>query len=78
VLGRLAEATRSGGRVHASFKAGDGDVRSTSSTDPRQRYTDTLWREPDLRSQFATAGWVVDEVDTHGATPWLAVRGHRP
>ena len=78
VLGRLAEATRSGGRVHASFKAGDGDVRSTSSTDPRQRYTDTLWREPDLRSQFATAGWVVDEIDTHGDKPWLAVRGHRP
>ena len=78
VLGRLAEATRSGGRVHASFKEGDGDVRSTSSTDPRRRYTDTLWREPDLRSQFAAAGWVVDDIDSHGDKPWLAVRGHRP
>ena len=79
VLGRLAEATRSGGRIHASFKEGDGAVRSTSGTpDAPQRYTDTLWREPDLRSQFAAAGWVVDEVDSHGDKPWLAVRGHRP
>jgi SAM-dependent methyltransferase len=78
VLGRLAEATRSGGRIHASFKEGDGDVRSTSSTDPRRRYTETLWREPDLRAQFAAAGWVVDEIGSHGDKPWLAVRGHRP
>jgi hypothetical protein len=60
VLGRLAEATRSCGRIHASFKEGDGDVRSTSSTDPRLCYTDTLWGG-DLRAQFAAAGWVVDE-----------------
>ena len=78
VLGRLAEATRSAGRIHASFKEGDGDVRSTSSTDPRRRYTDTLWREPDLRAQFASAGWVVDEIGSHGDKPWLAIRGHRP
>jgi SAM-dependent methyltransferase len=78
VLGRLADATRSGGRIHASFKEGDGDVRSTSSTDPRRRYIDTLWREPDLRAQFAAAGWVVDEISSHGDKPWLAVRGHRP
>lgn len=78
VLGRLAEATRSRGRIHASFKEGDGDVRSTSRTDPRRRYTDTLWREPDLRAQFAAAGWVVDELSSQGDEPWLAVRGHRP
>jgi SAM-dependent methyltransferase len=79
VLGRLAEATRSGGRIHASFKEGDGEVRSTSGTsNSAQRYTETLWRVPALRSQFAAAGWVVDEVRSHGDKPWLAVRGHRP
>jgi SAM-dependent methyltransferase len=79
VLGRLAAATRSGGRIHASFKDGDGEIQSTAGTpDAPQRYTDTLWREPDLRGQFTAAGWVVDEVGTHGNAPWLAVRGHRP
>ena len=54
VLGRLAKATRSGGRIHASFKEGDGEECSTYGTPaaPR-RYTDTLWREPDLRSEFS-------------------------
>jgi SAM-dependent methyltransferase len=78
VLGRLAEATRPGGRIHASFKEGDGDIRSTSCADPRRRYIETLWREPHLRAQFAAAGWVVDEIGSQGDTPWLAVRGHRP
>ena len=78
VLGRLSVVTRPGGRIHASFKEGDGDIQSTSSNDPRRRYTDTLWRAPDLRSQFATAGWIVDDVRTHGDTPWLAVHAHRP
>ena len=77
VLGRLAEATRPGGLIHASFKEGDGEVRSTSSTDTRLRYTDTMWRESDLRVQFSLAGWVVDHVGSHGDTPWLAVRAHR-
>lgn len=79
VLGRLAAATRSGGRIHASFKDGDGEIRLDSDTPGSPpRYTDTLWREPDLRAQFAAAGWVVDEVGSHGSQPWLAVRGHRP
>ena len=79
VLGRLAEATRSGGPIHASFKEGDDEVRSTSGTvDAPHHYTETLWREPALRSQFAAAGWVVDEVGSRGDQPWLAVRGHRP
>jgi hypothetical protein len=79
VLGRLAEATRSGGRIHASFKEGDGEVRSTSGTPGAPRgYTETLWREADLRTQFTAAGWVVDEVGSHGDKPWLALRGHRP
>jgi SAM-dependent methyltransferase len=79
VLGRLAKATRSGGRIHASFKEGDGEECSTyGAPDAPRRYTDTLWREPDLRSEFSSAGWVVDEVGRHGEKPWLAVRGHRP
>ena len=54
VLGRLAKATRSGGRIHASFKEGDGEECSTCGTpDAPRRYTDTLWREPDLRSEFS-------------------------
>ena len=66
VLGRLAKATRSGGRIHASFKEGDGEERSTYGTpDAPRRYTDTLWRERDLRSEFSTAGWVwTRSVDT--------------
>jgi SAM-dependent methyltransferase len=79
VLGRLARATRPGGRIHASFKEGDGEHRSTSGTPDTPRcYADTLWRESDLRSQFSSAGWIVDEVGRHGEKPWLAVRGHRP
>ena len=79
VLGRLAKVTRPGGRIHASFKEGDGEERSNYGTaDAPRRYTDTLWREPDLRSEFSSAGWVVDEVGRHGEKPWLAVRGHRP
>jgi SAM-dependent methyltransferase len=78
VLTHLAVATRPGGRIHASFKEGDGDVQSSSSTDPSRRYSDTLWREPDLRTQFAAAGWVVDGIGRHGNESWLAVRGHQP
>jgi SAM-dependent methyltransferase len=79
VLARLGAATRSGGRIHASFKEGDGEDRSTSGTpDAPRRYTDTLWRAADLRLQFTAAGWVVDGIGPHGATPWLAVRAHRP
>jgi SAM-dependent methyltransferase len=79
VLARLAEATRRGGRIHASFKEGEGEDRSTAGTsEAHRRYTDTLWQERGLRLQFAAAGWVVDEVGRHGDKPWLAVRGHRP
>jgi hypothetical protein len=67
VLRRLAVVTRSGGRIHASLKEGDGDVGS-----------ETRWRAPGLRTQFTAAGWIVDEIEVHGTAPWLAVRGHRP
>jgi SAM-dependent methyltransferase len=79
VLVRLATATRPGGRIHASFKEGEGEHRSTVGTsDAPRRYSDTLWQERDLGVQFVTAEWVVDEVVRHGDKPWLAVRGHRP
>ena len=41
VLGRLAKATRSGGRIHASFKEGDGEERSTYGTPMRPGATPT-------------------------------------
>jgi SAM-dependent methyltransferase len=79
VLARLAAATKHGGRIHASFKEGDGELRETyGAPDAPRHYTTTLWPEPDLRVQFAAAGWVVDEVGRHGDKPWLAVRAHRP
>jgi SAM-dependent methyltransferase len=79
VLGRLADVTRPGGRIAASLKQGDGEIRSTfGPPDALRHYTETLWQEPHLREQFTAAGWVVDEVGVHGDTPWLAVRGHRP
>ena len=58
VLGRLADATRSGGRIGASFKGGDGEVRSTSGTpNSAQRYTETLWRcLPCVRSLLLLGG----------------------
>ena len=75
-----ARSARQGDQVGwsnpASFKEGDGEDRSTyGAPDAPRRYTDTLWREPDLRSQFSAAGWVVDEVGSHGDQPWLAVEG---
>ena len=63
VLGRLAEATRTGGRLHASVREGDGEDVSThgSAATPR-RYVETYWREPALRSAFTDAGWIVSEI----------------
>lgn len=54
-----------------------GSVHQRHPDAPRC-YTDTLWRERGLRSQFSAAGWVVDEVGSHGDKPWLKVRAHRP
>lgn len=76
VLGRLAEATRHGGRLHTSLREGDGEDRQTYGTAEAPRhYTNTLWREPELRSELTASGWVVDGLERHGG--WLAVRGHR-
>jgi len=81
VLGRLAEATRAGGRLHASVREGDGEDVSThgGGAAPR-RYVETYWREPALRSALADAGWIVSEVRRYVGRPddpWLSVRARR-
>lgn len=81
VLGRLAEATRTGGRLHASVRDGDGEDVSTHGDDaaPR-RYAETYWREPALRSALTDAGWVVSEIRRCMGKPddwWLSVRASR-
>jgi SAM-dependent methyltransferase len=82
VLGRLAEATRTDGQLHASVREGDGDDVSTtpgSAAAPR-RYVETYWREPALRSALTDAGWIVSEVRRCIGRPddrWLSVRARR-
>jgi len=81
VLGRLAEATRSGGRLHVSVRDGDGEDVSThgGAATPR-RYVETYWREPDLRAALAGAGWIAIEIRWCIGRPgdrWLSVRASR-
>jgi len=81
VLGRLAKATRTGGRLHASVREGDGEEVSThgGGAAPR-RYVETYWREPALRSVHEDAGWIVSEVSRYVGRPddrWLSVRATR-
>ena len=78
VLGRLAEATRAGGRLHVSVREGDGEDGSThgSAAAPR-RYVETYWREPALRSALTDSGWIVSDVRRCIGRPddwWLSVR----
>ena len=81
VLGRLAEATRIGGRLHASVREGDGEDVSTHGSDAgSQRYVETYWREPALRSALTNAGWVVSEIRQCIGRPgdhWLSIRASR-
>jgi SAM-dependent methyltransferase len=81
VLGRLAEATRTGGRLHASVREGDGeDVSTHGSAAAPRRYVETYWREPALRSALTDAGWVVSEIRRCVGRPgdrWLSVRASR-
>jgi len=81
VLGRLADATRAGGRLHVSVRDGDGeDVSTQGSAAEPLRYTETYWREPTLRSLVEDAGWIVDEVRHcigRSDDPWLSVRACR-
>ncbi|TIL46597.1 class I SAM-dependent methyltransferase [Mesorhizobium sp.] len=81
LLARLAEATRPGGRLHASVREGDGENVSThgSAAAPR-RYVETYWRESALRSALTDAGWIVSEVRRCIGKPndrWLSVRARR-
>ena len=81
VLRRLAEATLTGGPLHASVREGDGEEVSTHGTAaaPR-RYFETYWREPALRSELANAGWIVSEVRRYIGKPddrWLSARASR-
>ncbi|WFP60320.1 class I SAM-dependent methyltransferase [Mesorhizobium sp. WSM4904] len=79
VLGRLAEVTRTGGRLHASVRDGDGEDVSTHGAAPR-RYVETYWREPALRSALTDAGWVVRGIRRCMGRPddwWLSVRASR-
>ncbi|WP_436011010.1 class I SAM-dependent methyltransferase [Rhizobium sp. LjRoot254] len=47
VLGRLAEATRTGGQLHASVREGEGEDASAHGTaEAPRRYVETYWREP--------------------------------
>jgi SAM-dependent methyltransferase len=78
VVGRLAEATRTGGRLHASVREGDGEEVSTHGN--ARRYVETHWREPALRSALTGAGWIVNEVRRCIGRPddrWLSVRASR-
>ncbi len=81
VLGRLAEATRAGGALHASVRLGDGeDVSTHGSVAAPRRYAETYWREPALRSALTDAGWIVGEVRRCIGRPgdrWLSVRASR-
>lgn len=81
VLRRLAEATRTGGRLHASVREGDGeDVSTHGSAAARRRYVETYWREPALRSAATDSGWIVSDVRRYIGRPddrWLSVRASR-
>ena len=81
VAGRLAEATRTGGRLHASVREGDGeDVAIHPGSNAPRRYTETYWREPALRSALTNAGWIVSDILRYTGRPddrWLSVRAGR-
>lgn len=81
VLARLAEGTRTGGRLHASVREGEGeDVSTHGSAAAPRRYVETYWREPTLRSALTDAGWIVSEIRRCVGKPhdrWLSVRATR-
>ena len=81
VLARLADATRTGGRLHVSVREGDGEEVSThGAAAESRRYVETYWREPALRSVLTGAGWIVSEVRRYVGRPddlWLSVRAGR-
>ncbi len=80
VLARLAAATRSGGRLHLSLKAGDGETTSVHGSIESPRHV-VHWREEPLRAVLETAGWIPEQVrhvtGQKSAQPWLDVRAAR-
>lgn len=58
VLTRLAEVTRTGGLLRASFKEGDGDGWSTHGSISLPRHF-TYWRSDALAPVVEGAGWAV-------------------
>jgi SAM-dependent methyltransferase len=81
VLGRLAEATRTGSPLHASVREGDGeDVSTYGGAAAPRRYVETYWREAALRSALTKAGWIVSEIRPCIGRPdvrWLSIRARR-
>lgn len=81
VLCKLGTATRRGGRLHVSVRDGDGESVSThGDSAPAQRYVETYWREPSLRSTVTAAGWTIEDVCRYEGRPndwWLSVRAYR-
>jgi SAM-dependent methyltransferase len=79
VLRRLADATRPGGTLHASFKEGDGEAWATHGQVTAPRHF-TYWREGPLLAVLEDAGWSVDEVGRHEGLrgdSWLGVLATR-
>jgi SAM-dependent methyltransferase len=79
VLGRLADATRTGGVLYASLKEGDGERWSVHGRIPAPRFF-TYWREEPLRQALQGAGWSVEHVGHHPGPkgdPWLEVLATR-
>jgi SAM-dependent methyltransferase len=81
VLQRLADATRIGGRLHASVRNGDGEeVSEIGRPAAARRYMETYWREPALGSALTEAGWAVSAIRRCVGRPddwWLTVRASR-
>jgi SAM-dependent methyltransferase len=80
VLGRLAEVTRTGGRLHVSVRDGDGGRVSTYGDTAARRHVETYWREPALRTALTGAGWIVGDIRRCLGRPddwWLSVRASR-
>jgi SAM-dependent methyltransferase len=79
VLTRLAETTRDGGLLYASFKEGDGAGWSVHGHVPAPRHF-TYWREEPLREVLEAAGWTVRHVgygDGLRGERWLEVLASR-
>jgi hypothetical protein len=73
VLGRIHTAVGSDGILGFTVKRGDGAGWSWAKLNLPRHFT--YWREPELRSALASAGWGVISLDhVDGRTePWIYV-----